>query len=95
MTTQPSQTVWVFTAPNAQFPGAIFSSMSRARGWIAQHKLSGLLTEYPLDMGAYDWAVGRGAFTPRRPEHASSAFIGSFSSAHMAHVHFEDGEAVG
>jgi hypothetical protein len=94
VTVQTKPTVWVFSGPNARFPGAVFSSGEKAETWIAQHRLSGLLTEYPLDSGAYDWAIQFGVFTPKRPEHTSSAFIGSFTSAHMAHAHFEDGKVV-
>jgi hypothetical protein len=94
VTVQSKQTVWVFTGPNARFPGGVFSSRDKAEAWIAQHKLTGLLTEYPLDSGAYDWAVHQGVFNPKRPDQTSSAFIGSFTSSRMAHAHFENGQLV-
>lgn len=34
-----------------------FSSVSKAEEWIKKHKLSGVLTAYPLNDGVYDWAI--------------------------------------
>ena len=74
--------VWVFTGArstpgtNATFPGGVFSSRPRAEEWITKHALSGVLTMYPLDVGAYDWAVENGAFKPKKPIHFTPEFIG-------------------
>src|SRR5687768_5778588 len=53
--------VWVFngTATGFRFPAGVFTDITVAEAWIAHHHLSGTLTWYPLDIGAYDWAVAR------------------------------------
>ena len=50
----------VFHGTSARFSGGVFSQKDIAEEWIAKHKLSGVLTEYPLDTGVYDWAVKEG-----------------------------------
>jgi hypothetical protein len=40
-----------------------------------------MITEYPVDVGVYDWAVTTGAFRPGKPRHSSSEFIGGFMTA--------------
>lgn len=86
-----TETVWIFNGENARFPGGVFGSRAQAEKWIMQHRVSGVLTEYPLNVGVYDWAVSSGHFTPKRPEHSSSLFIGGFSSAVQNHFHYENG----
>ena len=88
------QFVWVFTGPNAPFPAGVFSSREKAEDWIEGARLSGLLTAYPLDAGAYNWAVEHGYFTPKRPEQSSPTFISRFTSARMPHIHYEDGHPI-
>lgn len=86
--------VWVFNGASQgkfAFPGGVFADRDTAEAWIAQHKLSGVLTRYPLNIGAYDWAVARGSFTPKRPHHTSAEFIGTFSSAVQEHYHYRHG----
>jgi hypothetical protein len=90
MTTTP-RSVFVFNASKASFPGGVFTTREVATQWIAEHKLSGTLTEYPLDIGVYDWAVQGDLFTPKRPDHQTPNFIGSFSSASQWHEHYENG----
>jgi hypothetical protein len=82
-------TVWVFNGGRAPFPGGVFSTPDGARKWIAEHRLTGVLTAYPLDQGVYDWAAGAGLFPADKAVEAR--FIGSFSSAHQEHDHFVDG----
>lgn len=86
--------VWVFNGENARFPSGVFVSRALAEAWVSLHHLTGMLTRYPLNVGVYDWAVQNAFFTPKRPEQASPAFIGGFSSASLEHVHFEDGVVV-
>ena len=31
-----------------------FSSVERTEAWIAKHELTGVLTHYPIDMGAWE-----------------------------------------
>jgi hypothetical protein len=69
----------------------VFSSRERAERWLGEKGLTGMLTEYPLDVGVYDWAVAEGLFRPSKPAHTSTAFIAGFTTAHQGHVHFTDG----
>ena len=82
---QVGDTIW------QTFPAAVFSSKERADAWIAKHRLTGILTRYPLDKGVYEWTIERGYFTPKRDEQRTPSFIGRFSSAHTDHWHYEDG----
>lgn len=84
-------TVWVFVGERSGV-GGVFSQLDIARQWIESRTLSGILTEYPIDVGAYDWAISNSAFRPTKPEHSLPAFIGSFVSAKMRHHHFEHGK---
>jgi len=42
--------VWVFCSEGGYYPSAVFSTRHLAEVWIQQHKLSGLLIEYDLDI---------------------------------------------
>jgi hypothetical protein len=92
--------IWVFTgarstpSTNATFPGGVFSSRLRAEEWITKHGLSGVLTMYRLDVGAYDWAVENGAFKPKKPHHFTPEFIGRFAGGEI-HFHYETGKRGG
>jgi len=86
--------VWVFVGENSRFPSGIFISFEAGEKWIMEHKLTGVLTEYPLNEGVHDWAIAHGLFTPKKPEHSSPSFIGKFTCASMEHFHFELGEMV-
>ncbi len=83
--------VWIFVGARAQFPSAAFQSRERADKWIERHRLTGVLTRYPLDVGIYDWAIENEHFVPNTEEQRSPAFIGRFSSATLEHWHYEDG----
>jgi len=87
-------TVWIFCGSKASFPSGVFGQKEAAASWIAKHKLSGVLTEYPVGTGAFDWAVANQFFTPKKPEHNEAKFIQSFTSARQAHEHYEAGELV-
>lgn len=92
--------VWVFTGErsktgtNATFPSGVFSNPQLAEAWIAKHRLSGVLTMYRLDVGAFDWAVENGTFKPVKPHHFNPEFIGRFAGGET-HFHYEDGERAG
>ena len=81
--------VWVFNAQGATFPSGVFTSAAAADAWIAKHRLSGVLTAYPLDHGVYDWAVENGYFGRTKP--ATPNFVGSFTSYRQKHYHYEAG----
>jgi len=88
--------VWVFTGERNMpsnhtiFPGGVFSTQERAEAWISNHKLSGVLTQYQVDVRAYDFAVTNGHFKPNRPHHYTSEFIGRFSGGEI-HFHYVAG----
>lgn len=87
---EPRQ-VWVFNGEQSTLPSGVFSTRDLAEAWIAQHKLSGILTAYPLDQGAYHWAIEQGMFTPTKDYQREAKFIGRFTSASLEHYHYEDG----
>ncbi|MER6175713.1 hypothetical protein [Streptosporangium sp. NPDC001681] len=87
------QSVWAFVGEGGRWPSAIFSSRDRAEEWISARRLTGMLTEYPLDVPIYEWAVDNGYFRPSNPEHSTVDFIGRFTTAHQAHEHYENGAA--
>ena len=86
------QFVWIFNGVKSNFPSAVFRHLSDAETWITNHSLSGVLTRYPLDIGAYDYAISRGIFTPKNADQETPLFIGKFSSASFEHYHYEDGK---
>jgi hypothetical protein len=55
--------------------------------------LSGTLTLYRVDVGAYDWAIQNGRFRPTAPHHATPAFIAHFTGGDI-HFHYESGRRV-
>jgi hypothetical protein len=85
--------VWVFHGSGGQYTSGVFSTRDNAEDWIATRGLSGLLTRYPLDLGAYDWAVEQGHFEPRREDQISAKFIQRFSDGSVHH-HYKDGVRV-
>ena len=61
-----NRNVWVFTAARSSpsdttptFPGGVFSSLDLAEAWIKQHALTGIVTLYRMDVGAFDFAGKR------------------------------------
>jgi len=88
---EKSQSVWVFVGSEGRFPGGVFRTRGAAEEWIQRHGLSGVLTEYPLDVGAYDWAIAEGHFTPKTDRERSASFVGQFSSGGQDHSHYADG----
>jgi hypothetical protein len=83
------KSVWVFLGNGARMPSAVFSSQAAAEKWVKANQLSGLLTEYPLDQSAYDWAISQGFFKPSKPEHSAPKFIAGFTSASQSHFHYD------
>jgi hypothetical protein len=84
--------VWVFCGECSTLPSGVFSDVATAESWIKKHSLSGVLTEYPLETGTYDWAIDKGLFDPKYPSQKTASFIGRFSSAYLRHFHYENGE---
>ena len=84
--------VWVFNgAPYKRYPGGIFTRRELAEKWIQKHRLTGVLTLYPVDVGTYDWALESGLFHPRKPHETAPEFIGGFTDGGMEHYHYENG----
>jgi len=93
--------VWVFTGARSSpsdttptFPSGVFSTLDAAEEWIKRHELSGTVTLYRVDVGAYDWAVANGYFKPSKPHHETSEFIGRFCGGDVHH-HYEAGAKIG
>jgi len=82
--------VWIFNGEGSRFPGGAF--LDKAEAWIRVNKLTGMLTLYPLNEGAYDWAVRNNFFTPQNEKEKSPGFMGSFTSAGQEHYHYLNGE---
>lgn len=91
MTDKPAM-VWIFHGDGARFASGVFRSREEGTTWIAEHKLTGVLTEYPLGVGAYDDAVARGLFRPTRDHHGTAAHIAQFSPGRTEHIHFVEGD---
>jgi hypothetical protein len=90
-----TSSVWIFHSSAKRWPnfaGAVFSNRPTAEEWIRAHSCSGTLTEYPLDVGVYDWAIENNRFTPKKPEHYTPEFVGGFTTASQDHHHYENGE---
>ncbi|MCA9552142.1 MAG: hypothetical protein KC933_19030 [Myxococcales bacterium] len=87
----PPDSVWIFVGAKARFPSGVFANVADAEKWIAEHRLTGVLTEYRVGVGAFDQALREGTFEPRDEREKSPEFIGRFSSASQKHYHYEDG----
>jgi hypothetical protein len=84
--------VWVFVAEGATLPSGVFRDKKSAQAWIEKHSLSGVLTEYPLDVGIFDWAISNGFFKTKHASQETPSFIGRFTSAYLRHSHFDKGK---
>lgn len=85
-------TIWLFHGENGKFSSGVFTSIGNAEKWISTNNLSGVLTEYPLDIGTYDWAINNDFFQVKTDIHKTARFIQSFTSANQNHFHYEDGK---
>lgn len=90
-----SNAIWLFVGTGEGkplkrflFPSAAFRRLADAERWIRGNRCAGTLTQYPLDEGAYDWAVRNGVFKPKQPKHFETPFIETFSSASQPHEHY-------
>ena len=86
------QYVWVFHGHGARFASGVFATEADGLEWVKRHRLTGILTEYPFGVGAYDDAVARGLFTPSREHHGTPAHIAQFSPGRTQHIHLVDGQ---
>lgn len=83
--------VWIFHGEGARFSTGVFGSEEKARHWILHHKMTGVLTQYPVDICVYDWAIENNFFTPTKEHESGVDFIQGFTSGSQKHFHFEDG----
>jgi hypothetical protein len=88
--TRPAN-VWIFHGTGAHFASGVFTDRDQGMAWIARHRLTGILTEYPVGDGCYDIAVRDHHFTPSKPDHGTPAHVAGFSPGHTDHVHVRDG----
>ncbi len=84
--------IWIFVSEGASLPSAAFDEEGPAREWIGRHALSGVLTQYPVNVSVYDWAIENGFFEVKSPSHRDPKFVGRFTSASLKHFHFENGQ---
>lgn len=91
MSTPAEPGVWVFDGEGGNFPSAVFSTVERAEEWIGKHKLSGVLTWYPIDVPVYEWVIAKGYWQPKKDYQTSPTFIQRFSSAYTGHYHYTNG----
>ncbi|MEM7664338.1 MAG: hypothetical protein AAF250_00645 [Pseudomonadota bacterium] len=84
--------VYVFHGEGARFAAAVYLTVEDARVDIADKRLSGLLTAYPVGQTVFDHVLEAGLFAGK--EGAEPRYIQRFSSAHLEHYHFKDGALV-
>jgi hypothetical protein len=84
--------IYVFTGEGGSFPGGVFSERQIAVDWIKKYSLSGVLSNYPIDIGLYDWAIENKYFEVKKENQKEAKFIGKFTCASVEHLHFENGE---
>ncbi|WET67845.1 hypothetical protein [Sphingobacterium sp.] len=84
-------TIWVFHGEGGRFSSGVFTSIEKAEIWIDKHKLSGVLTAYPIDEGVYDWALFNDFFSVKKQAQMEPGFIQKFTSASQDHYHYENG----
>ena len=58
--------VWLFQGDGANAVSGCFATQEAAEQWIAEHKLSGVLTAYPLGVPIYGWVQAQGYWQPTR-----------------------------
>ena len=85
--------MWIFHGAGARHASGLFVTMDDGLAWAAEHRLTGMLSEYRIG-GAYDVAVEEGRFRPSREHHGSAVHVAGFSPG-LRHVHLVDGHPDG
>lgn len=88
--TRVMTSVWIFHGRGAHFASGVFADKDSGMAWVARHGVTGILTEYPVGHGTYDFAVADGGFTPSLPEHGTPAHVALFLPG-GDHEHVRDG----
>lgn len=89
------ETIYIFNADKATFASAVFTSKQLAEQWIQKHHVCGVLTEYPVNTGCYDWAIEKGYFKTKSPIDRSPVFIAKFLSAYQKNWRYKHGDLLG
>jgi hypothetical protein len=84
--------IYIFTSHYSPFPLGVFYDMENATEWIKKNSLTGILGEYPINIGLYDWAIENQYFIPKNDAEKQAKFIEKFTCASMNHFHFENGD---
>jgi hypothetical protein len=71
--------VWVFMGESRPLPSGVFEELETANEWIDGHGLNGILIEYPVGWGAYDWAVEHGGIEPVAEEERTPTYLQQFT----------------
>ncbi|CAM3103334.1 hypothetical protein STSO111631_00685 [Stackebrandtia soli] len=82
--------VWIFHGQGTQFASAVFASTDDGLAWAARHRVTGILSRYPVGDGCYDIAVREGQFRPSKDHHGTPEHIARFGPG-PHHVHITDG----
>ena len=77
--------VWVFQGDGQNVVSGCFATQKAAEAWIAQKRLSGVLTAYPLNQPIYDWAMEQGYWQPTQTHHSQARFIQNLP-ARICHI---------
>jgi hypothetical protein len=85
------RTVWVFHGLHAKFASGVFDNKVDAMRWVERHQLSGVVSEYVVGEGAYDFALAEGRFHPSKPHHGSPEHVARFGPG-LAHTHVTAGK---
>lgn len=85
------EVVWIFHGEGATFAAGVFATADDGLAWAARHRVTGILTEYPVGDGCYDIALAKGTFTPKRPHHGTPTHVAQFSPGWTQHIHIENG----
>jgi hypothetical protein len=85
--------VWVIVGEQGKCTSGVFSDLDSAEQWISLHSLTGLLSQYPLNEGAFDWAVKTERIKRSFAETATPGMIGSFCS-YLNYYHYKDSKRV-
>jgi hypothetical protein len=84
--------IWIFHGEGARFASGVFTTEDLALEWVARHRLTGVVTQYPVNAGAYDEAIANGWFRPSKPHHGTPTHVAGFSPGHTEHIHVRDGK---
>ncbi|WP_285550657.1 DUF7710 domain-containing protein [Actinoplanes regularis] len=81
--------VWLFHGEGARFASGVFTTMAAGLDWAAEHRVTGILTEYAIG-GAYDLAIEEGRFRPSKAHHGTPHHVAGFGPG-LEHVHLTEG----